>query len=151
MLAPMGSMARVCLVLVCVLCAAPVRAQVLPPVPELKLHFPVQPVSFSFSGAEIGGYQSGPLRLFRAESLWLRTPGLKLLTFGANERAYELNCRLSCEPIVKLSMGVEARLSMPNLLPSLRDPHAYLRYSSQTDSEGIRRHSAFEAGFAGAF
>lgn len=147
----MGSMARACLVLISMLGTVPAQAQALPPVPELKLHFPLQPLRFTFTASEVGGYQSGPLRLFRAESLWLQTPALRLLTFSANERAYELDCRLTCEPIVKLSTGLEARLSVPNVAPGTQETHTFLRYSSATTSEGLRRHGLFEAGFAGAF
>src|SRR4051812_17987747 len=75
---------------------------VLPPVPELRLSWPVAPLRFSFRAAEeLTGYGTGPLQLYRVESFWLDSPTLQLLTATGNERAFELDCRLTCQPIVK--------------------------------------------------
>lgn len=139
--------------MVCVLgtAQAQAQAQTLPPVPDLKLKFPIQPLSFSFSGAELGSYASGPLRTFRAESVWLQTAAFRLVTFSANERAYELNCRLTCQPIVMLSAGLEGRLSVPNLLPRTQSSHIFFRYSSLTTSEDVKRRGSYAVGFASSF
>ncbi len=149
----MGWTARALPLLVCTLVAAPALAQTtpLPPVPELKLKFPIQPLSFSYRGAEVGNYQNGPLRLFRAESVWIHTPVLKLLSYGAAEQAAEWDCRLGCQPIVRFSTGVAARLSVPTFTPALTDTHVYVRSAVTYTSELPRRHRLFEAGFAGAF
>lgn len=123
----------------------------LPPVPELRLTWPITPLKFSFSGSEINGYANGPLQLFRAESLWLRTPALQLLTAGSAERAFELDCRVTCQPIVKHVFDLEARVPMPQLVPGTSDTHAYLRSSSYSTTQSTRGVRLLSAGLAGAF
>ncbi len=149
----MTAMGRALLVSVVVLTAVSARAQTaaLPPVPELKLRFPVQPLRFSFTGAEVGDYQSGPLRLYRAESVWLETPRFKLLTFGAGERALELDCRLTCQPVVQAVLALEGRLSVPSPTPMLQDTHVFLRFSTARTPVVPSRTGVIHAGFAGAF
>jgi hypothetical protein len=149
----MTAMGRALLVSVVVLTAVSARAQsaVLPPVPELKLQFPVQPLRFSFSGAEVRGAQDGPLRLYLAESLWLKTPRLQLLTFGAGERALELDCRQLCQPIVQTVVATELRVKMPNPSPLVTDTHAFLRFSSGRTPVINNRLGIIHAGIAGAF
>lgn len=150
----MTAMGRALVVSVVVLAASSARAQtaaVLPPVPELKLQFPVQPLRFSFTGAELGSYQSGPLRLFRAESLWLKTPRLQLLTFGAGERAFELDCRLTCQPVVQTVLALEGRFQLPSPAPALEDTHAFLRLSTARSPALPHRAGLLHAGVAGAF
>ena len=94
--------------------AAPVltRPSLLPPAPRLQLSWPIQPLSFSFHGSEEGNYAAGPLRLFRAEATWLRLGRLSLVTSSAADRAFELDCRLTCQPIVSRSIAVEGRLHL---------------------------------------
>ena len=133
------------------LIAPPLSPLALPPVPELRLSWPVAPLKFSFTGSEIGGYPSGPLQLFRAESLWLRTPSFQLLTAGSAERAFELDCRMTCQPIVKHVFDLEARLALPPLLPGVTDPHAFLRSSSFATTQSTRSVRLLSAGLAGAF
>jgi hypothetical protein len=123
----------------------------LPPVPELKLSWPIAPLRFSFTGSELAGYASGPLQLFRAESVWLQTPGFQLLTAGSAERAFELDCRLTCQPVVKHVFDLEARLAVPQLLPGVTDTHAYLRSSSYYTTQSTRSVRLLSAGLAGAF
>jgi hypothetical protein len=146
-------MGRALVVSVVVLVPTPARAQsaVLPPVPELKLQFPVQPLRFSFSGTEALGGQDGPLRLYRAESLWLKTPRLQLLTYGAGERALELDCRQLCQPIVQTVVATELRVLMPSPSPLVSDLHGYLRLSSGRTPVISNRHGLIHAGIAGAF
>lgn len=147
--------------------AAPVRAQQvgpapplsaplllpsrLPPVPELRLSWPIAPLKFTFIGTEVSGYRNGPLRLFRAESLWLRTPTFQLLTAGSAERAFELDCSVTCQPIVKHTFDVEARLSLPPVVPGVADPHAFLRSSAYYTTQSPRAAGLLSAGLAGAF
>jgi len=139
---------------VVVLATVPARAQtaaVLPPVPEMKLQFPVQPLHFSFTGAEVGNYQNGPLRVFRAESLWLQTPRLRLATFGAAERAFELDCRLTCQPVLQTVLALETRFLLPSPSAALTDTHAFFRLSTTRSPVVPNRAGLVHAGLAGAF
>ena len=112
---------------------------------------PLAPLAFSLSESEVGGYANGPLQLFRAESLWLRTPALRLLTATSAERAFELDCRLTCQPIVKRSIDLEARLPLPARGPRMTDNYAFVRYSSFKTANSARFAGHFGAGLAGAF
>ena len=69
---------------------------ILPAVPELRLSWPIAPLRFTFTQSEVTGYANGPLQLMRAEALWVDAPGLQLLTVGSQERAFELDCQLTC-------------------------------------------------------
>lgn len=119
--------------------------------PELKLQFPVKPLHFSFTGAEVGNFANGPLRLYRAESLWVQTPQLQLLTFGASERALELDCRQLCQPVAQTVVAVEARWKVPSPLSALKDTHVFLRYSNTRTPIISNRLGTIHAGIAGAF
>jgi hypothetical protein len=136
--------------------APPLMSALLPPptlplVPELRLSWPITPLKFSFTGTEVNGYASGPLRFFRAESLWLRAPALQLWTVGSAERAFELDCRLTCQPVVQHVLDLEARVPLPQLLPGTTDTHAYLRSSSYYTTQSPRSVRLVSAGLAGAF
>ena len=102
----------------------------LPRLPELRLTWPIAPSSFTFNYTEVPGYAQGPLRLFRAESLWLQTPVLQLLTIGSAERALELDCRSTCQPIVQNNLQLEARVPLPALGPSVPTTYAFLRQNA---------------------
>jgi hypothetical protein len=129
--------------------AAPLPHVSLPTVPALRLTWPVAPLQFSFGQAEIGGYASGPLQLFRAESLWLKTPAFQLLTAGSAERAFELDCRLTCQPIVKRVVDLEARLPLPRFSQAVGDSYAFVRSSAVSTSPGARFSRQLGAGIAG--
>lgn len=124
---------------------------VLPPVPELRLSWPITPLRFTFTGTEVGGYRNGPLRLFRAESLWLRTPTFQLLTAGSAERAFELDCSVTCQPNVNHTLDIEARLALPPVVPGVAEPHAFLRSSGYYTTESPRAVGLLSGGLAGAF
>ncbi len=123
----------------------------LPPVPQLQLSWPVAPLRFSFSGAEVSGYANGPLRLFRAESIWLETPGFQLLTATSAERAFELDCSVTCQPIVKYTFDVEARVPLLRSSPdaTVTEAHAFLRSSSYYTSQRARSVGLITTGLAG--
>jgi hypothetical protein len=122
----------------------------LPQVPLLRLTWPVAPLRFSFSGTEEGSYANGPLRLFRAESLWLRTPSLRLLTIGSAERAFELDCSgLTCQPVVKSGLAVEARLALPRFSGAVPSSFAYVRGASYRTPVSARAVGLVSAGFGG--
>jgi hypothetical protein len=123
----------------------------LPPVPELRLSWPITPLRFTFTGSEVSGYRNGPLQLFRAESLWLRTGSFQLLTAGSAERAFELDCSVTCQPVVKHVFEVEARLALPPMLPGVTDPHAFVRSSAYYTTQSTRGVRLLSAGFGGAF
>ena len=128
---------------------AALRHPSLPTVPSLRLTWPVAPRQFSFSQVEIGGYASGPLQLFRAESLWLQTPAFQLLTTSSAERAFELDCRLTCQPIVKRGIDLEARVPLPRFSHAVGDSYAFVRSSAFSGSTKARFSRQLGAGIAG--
>jgi hypothetical protein len=124
---------------------------VLPPVPQLHLSWPITPLRFSFSAAdELTGYATGPLQLYRAESLWLAAPALQLLTASSSERAFELDCRLTCQPIVKRAFDLEARVPLPVMTSAIPSSYAFLRSSSFRAAPTQRFTQQLSAGWAGA-
>jgi hypothetical protein len=128
---------------------ATLRHQNLPVVPQLQLTWPVAPLQFAFSQMEVDGYASGPLQLFRAESLWLRMPAFQLLTAGGAERALELDCRLTCQPIVKRILDLEARVPLPHFSPAVGDSYAFVRSSAFSSSSKARFSRQVGVGIAG--
>lgn len=128
------------------------RSLELPQVPSLRLTWPVTPLRFSFTGSEEGNYANGPLRLFRAESLWLHTPTLQLLTIGSAERDFELDCSgLTCQPVVKSGFAVEGRLALPRFSGAVPSSYAYVRASSYRTPQALSPRSVglISAGFGG--
>ena len=130
--------------------AATARHATLPAVPSLRLTWPVAPLQFSFGQAEIGGYSNGPLQLFRAESLWLQSPSFRLLTVASAERAFELDCRLTCQPIVKRALDLEARLPLPHFSQAVGDSYAFVRSSAVSASPNAHFSRQVGAGIAGS-
>jgi hypothetical protein len=122
----------------------------LPPVPELRLSWPVSPLRFTYTQSEVTGYANGPLQLLRAEALWLDAPGLQLVTVGSQERAFELDCRLGCQPIVQRQLAFEARLPLPEFTPVVSSPYAYVRSSTLSTPSSARVSRQLTVGFAGA-
>src|SRR6478752_3172624 len=129
--------------------SAKLRAPVLPALPELRLHWPIAPLSYSFSQSEIGGYANGPLQLFRAESLWLQAPGLRLLTFASSERAFEMDCSLTCQPIAQRGVAVEGRVLLPRFSSLVREPYVFVRRSGFRTPQRPQATGALHVGFAG--
>ena len=121
----------------------------LPRVPELRLTWPLTPSSFTFTYTEVPGYAESPLRLFRAESLWLQTPTLQLLTVGSAERALELDCRSTCEPVVQNNIHLEARVPLPALGPHIPETYGFLRQSAFYTSQNPRFTRQLSTGFGG--
>ena len=121
----------------------------LPAVPELRLKWPIAPLAYSYSQSELGGYANGPLQLFRAESLWVRAPGVRLLTFASSERAFEMDCSLTCQPITQRALAVEARVLLPRFSSLVSEPHVFVRQSSFRTSQSPRAAGALHVGFAG--
>ena len=122
---------------------------VLPPVPPLQLNWPIKPLSFSFSAYELNTY-AGPLQLYRAEALWLDTPAHKLLSAGTAELAYELDCRVTCQPVLKHDLDLEARMPLPALGDSAPKNYAFVRSSRFYTNQLGRGTGQLLAGFGSA-
>ena len=123
----------------------------LPPVPELRLRWPLAPRQFSFSAAEVPGYANGPLRLFKAESLWLSAGNLRLMTIGSVERATELDCRLTCQPVLAQTASLEARFNLPRVTDAVPSAYGFLRAGSYRPSSSGRSAGLIKTGIAGSF
>jgi len=121
----------------------------LPPVPELRLQWPIVPLKFTFTGTEEGSYRNGPLRLFRAESLWLRTPSVQLLTATSAERAFELDCSVTCQPVAMRGLGLEARFLLPDAMPLVSQPHLVVRQSTMRQPLSARAVGTLHVGVGG--
>jgi len=120
----------------------------LPHVPQLRLTFPIHPLSVSFTQQEVTGYVA-PLPLFRYEALWLDRPRLQLLTATTAERAYELDCTLTCQPVVSHAVELEARLPLPGLSAAIPKTYLFARGSSYYNAQSARPVGLIRAGFAG--
>lgn len=120
----------------------------LPHVPQLRLTLPVRPLSVSFTQQVVTGYVT-PLPLFRYEALWLDRPHLQLLTATTAERAYELDCTLTCQPIVSRAVELEARLPLPGLGAAVPKTYLFARGSSYYNTQSARPVGLIRAGFAG--
>jgi len=120
----------------------------LSPVPELHLNWPVHPLRISFTASEESGYAAGPLQLFRFDALWVDAPWLKLATVTSAERAFELDCRLTCQPVVKRALDLEARLPLPALGVTTGN-YAYVRVGNFRTSQYARPVQELRAGFGG--
>jgi hypothetical protein len=96
---------------------------------RFELVFPIKPLSFSFSEArsvvpEL--WERAPYT-FRAEALWFDRGGLSVRTIGASEAKLELDCLVTCRPLVEHSMTVEARMSLGSPARVVPDAHFYSR------------------------
>lgn len=127
------------------------RPSLLPAPPRLQLWWPVAPLSFSFRASQEGNYASGPLQLFRAEALWLREGPFSLLSVASGERAFELDCRTTCQPALERSLSLEARVHLYSG-PVVREVHGYvsrgLSWGEMTDN---KRRTFTRFGLAGTF
>lgn len=121
----------------------------LPAVPELKLTWPIAPLAYRYSEAEITGYRNGPLQLFRAESLWLKAPGFRLLSYASSERAFELDCSLTCQPVAARVLALEGRILLPKLTSWVSEPHVFVRQSAARTPLSARSLGAVHVGVAG--
>jgi hypothetical protein len=92
--------------------------------------------------------------LFRAEATWLRLGRLSLVTTSAAERALELDCRLTCQPLVGHSMAVEGRLHLFSTR-AVPEAHFFARYGTRWgEADGSRPNfsrarAPFRVGFGG--
>lgn len=131
---------------------SPSRAERTPLLPEperLQLSWPVAPASFSFEAREEGQYAGGPLQLYRAESLWFAHGLFSLLSIGSAERAFELDCRLTCQPVLQGGLALEGRLQLYDGV-ALRDVAAFIRYEATASPALGRPRLDFARGMARA-
>lgn len=110
--------------------AASPRALLLPVPQRLQLTWPVAPSSFSFRGWEAGSTATGPLAAFEARSVWLLAGPLSVASLSSSLPTAELDCRLTCQPTLLRSLGVEARLQLYSGAV-VRDVHTFTRYEAQ--------------------
>lgn len=120
----------------------------LPKVPELRLSWPMRPLQVTYTESEVTGYVA-PLQLFRLESLWLQTPRFQLLSATTAERAFELDCRLTCQPVVNRAVELEARLKLPGASAAVPSTYVSLRSSAGYTSQAPRAAGLLRAAFGG--
>lgn len=106
------------------------RRPLLPVPNRLTLTWPVRPLSFAYRGWDAGTSATGPLLAFEARSTWLQSGRLSLATTTAALPALELDCRLTCQPVLQRSAGVEARVQLYSGAVA-RDVHAFVRYGNE--------------------
>jgi hypothetical protein len=129
--------------------STPARAALLPPVPELRLKWPITPLAYHYTESEVGGYRNGPLQLFRAESLWLAPSRFRLLTYTSSERAFELDCSVTCQPVTMRGLGLEARWMLPDVMPVVSEPHLVVRSSGMRSPLSARAVGTVHVGVGG--
>lgn len=115
--------------------------------PPLRLTWPL-PLAFSFTGHESIAYADGPLATFRSEAIWARSGPFALKSFASAEQSVELDCRLSCQPVLERSFGIEARLDLGSM-GALRDTHVFLR--GGVVALPWRRSMKLDLGYGGSF
>lgn len=128
---------------------APTAQPLLPPVPQLRLRWPLGPQQFSFSASEVPGFGSRPLQLFQAEALWLSAGNLRVLTTGRVELATELECALLCQPVLAHTLSIDARFALPKLTNAVPSSYGFVRAGQQTTRSGGRSATLLKTGIAG--
>lgn len=131
--------------------ASTTRPALLPPAPQLRLSWPLGPRAFSFHALEQGSYAAGPLRLFRSEAVWLEQGPFSLLSIASGERAFELDCRSTCQPQIERAISVEARLRL-HTGTAIREAHAFARYElNWSEARENKKRTLMRFGLAGTF
>jgi len=100
--------------------ADPVPSGALGPAPsptrlELEL-IPITPVRFSFSTAS-PGVEMLRLPTFDFDTTWYEAGRFSVHTFTRVALAPELDCSLTCQPMLERSVGLEPRLALGDLGP----------------------------------
>ncbi len=80
--------------------------------PRLELRWPLSPQRVSFSLAQPIASADGPLQPYAAEAVWWSSGPLSLRSFDRVQQSFELDCRVTCQPVLERSLGVEARLEL---------------------------------------
>jgi hypothetical protein len=99
-------------------------------VQRLELEWPsIKPRQRWFTATSVPGYEILRLPTFREEAAWWGTGRLELRSY-AQVMPGELDCRLTCQPSLEQSGGLDVRLDLggagavPNTFLSLRREHA---------------------------
>lgn len=96
---------------------------------ELELPF-LRPLRFSFSSDPVPGFESLRLGTYRTESVWLERENLSLRTFGHVAPSLELDCSLTCQPMLERVAGVEGRLGLGGVGRAIPATYLFLRGQS---------------------
>ncbi|MGC4089619.1 MAG: hypothetical protein QM756_17375 [Polyangiaceae bacterium] len=123
---------------------------------RLELEFPLlRPLRFSFNAAPVAGYEQLALPTFRSESVWWQRGALSLQTFSQQAPAFELDCSVTCQPMLERTLGVEGRLELGGLGRAAPATNLYVRaqssqvFPSAAGTGRPRTFSLLSAGFGG--
>lgn len=107
-------------------------------VPRLLLT-PIAPVAFSFSEARsvVPEQWDGAPSTFRAEAIWIQEGSLTLRTIGASEAKLELDCRVTCRPMVEQSAAVELRLGLGSPGAAVPETYVFTRSRAIEPAQGF--------------
>ncbi len=98
--------------------------------PRLRLTWPIQPKQVSFNLGRPILSADGILQPYRLEALWLQQGPLELRTFQRVEQSVELDCTLTCQPVLERSVGVEAKLKLGAPSRAVPETHLFARGES---------------------
>jgi hypothetical protein len=124
-------------------------------VTRLVLAWPVAPLSFSYSEARpvVPLQWDGAPTTFRAEAVWVQEGAFSLRSITAAEQKLELDCRITCRPMVEHSATIEARLSLGSPGKAVPETHVFARgKAASTTGEGFtspRTNALLHLGFGG--
>ena len=80
--------------------------------PRLLLSWPLQPKRITFDPGQPISSANGVLQPYGFEVQWWQRGALELESFQLAEQSSELDCTLTCQPVIERSTGVEARLHL---------------------------------------
>ena len=95
--------------------------------PRLRLTWPIQPQQTSFTMSQPILSAEGLLQPYRLETLWLKSGRLELRSFQSVEQGMELDCRLTCQPVLEHSVGLEARLKLGALHRAVPETYVFAK------------------------
>lgn len=99
----------------------------LPPLmPRLQLTWPIAPQRLSFDLSRPILSADGPLQPYHYQATWWRSGPLELLSFQSVDQSFELECRLTCQPVIERSWGAEARYHLGGS-GAVPDPYLFAR------------------------
>ncbi|HVJ15495.1 MAG TPA: hypothetical protein VM686_08640 [Polyangiaceae bacterium] len=80
--------------------------------PRLRLSWPFEPRRVSFNPGQPFLSANGVLQPYRFEAQWWQSGPFELKSLHHVEQSSELDCSLTCQPVMERSTGVEARLQL---------------------------------------
>jgi hypothetical protein len=98
--------------------------------PRLRLTWPLEPKQVSFNLGQPILSADGILQPYHLEALWLQRGPLELRSFQRVEQSVELDCTLTCQPVLERSVGVEARLKLGAPSRAVPETHLFARGES---------------------